>query len=282
MKKVDVRRVVALCVCGVMMAGVAYAGGGWTKKKGKGYFKLGQSAIVASQFFQPNGLVVDITTVSLYTSYLYGEYGITDRLEAVVYAPVFVRMTLNRQVLSGGEEVAAGDEYSGIGDINVGLNYGILQNGPWVMAGKLLIGVASGNPEGGSTRILQTGDGEYNQMLSLATSRAFTYTSSLSGYATVEAGVNNRTQDFSEEFRFGVETGLAWQKAYFILRVLGVLSFYNGAADDTSAAQGIFFQQHGVHLSPIHRLLRLYQEFWSQWHRGNCALRKTNPCGPQF
>ena len=78
----------------ILLPSTVYAGGGWPQKKGKGFFKFGQSFIIANKYFDGNGNVVDITTLSLYTTSVYGEFGITDRISAVAYVPFFVRSTL--------------------------------------------------------------------------------------------------------------------------------------------------------------------------------------------
>lgn len=211
----------------------ACAGGGWTPPQGSGYFKLGQNAIIANRYFQPDGTVADITTISLYTTSIYGEYGFTDRLAGIVYAPLFVRSTLNAIEYTSGR-TEAGDYLNSVGDVDVGLKYGLIRNGPVVSVG-LTLGLPLGETAGGETGILQTGDGEFNQLLTVQASRAFGAL-----YASALLGVNNRTNNFSEEFRYGLEVGYTFgSKLLAQLRLYGVESFRNGSGGG-GAANSIF------------------------------------------
>ena len=203
-----------------------FAGGGWTQAKRSGYFKLGQNFIIANQYFQPDGEIVDITTISLYTTSAYLEYGLTDRLTGTLYLPFFVRSTLNEVEFTSGRPSIPGDFVNSIGDTDIGLKYGLLQNGPVVVAVGLTLGLPLGETAGGETQILQTGDGEFNQMITVEASRSFG-----NGYATTLLGFNNRTKDFSDEFRYGFEIGRSWNDRWITqLRLYGVESFMNGDA----------------------------------------------------
>ena len=137
---------------------VVLAGGGWTQPLKSGYFKLGQNFIIATQFYQPDGEIVDITTVSLYTTSAYLEYGFTDRLSGTLYDHYFVRSTLNEVEYTSGRPSDPGDVVNSIGDTDIGLKYGLLQNGPVVLAVGLTLGLPLGETEGGETGLLQTGD----------------------------------------------------------------------------------------------------------------------------
>ena len=203
-----------------------FAGGGWTQPQGGGFFKLGQNVIIAGRYFQPDGSIIDITTISLYTTSLYAEYGVTDRLTAIAYVPFFVRSTLNEIEFTSGNPTVPGDFVNSFGDTNLGVKYGLVANGPVVVSVGLTLGLPLGATSGGETGILQTGDGEFNQLLTVEASRAFG-----SLYATALLGFNNRTNDFSDEFRYGAEVGYSFnEKLTAQLRVFGVSSFMNGDA----------------------------------------------------
>ncbi|MEM9023561.1 MAG: hypothetical protein AAGB22_07455, partial [Bacteroidota bacterium] len=109
----------------------ALAGGGWVHKKGNGYFKLGQSVLRASQFYEADGGKVPIFTTSVYLTSIYGEYGLSDRLEGVFYVPFFSLVTLNERQFASGR-VEAGDYHNSVGDSRIGLKYGLVRNGPLV------------------------------------------------------------------------------------------------------------------------------------------------------
>lgn len=187
----------------------------WPQPRGEGYFKLGQSAVRADQFFNLEGDIIDITTTSVYVSSLYGEYGLTDRLTAVAYVPFFVRSTINERESTVNGVVIPGDELNGTGDPQLGLKYGILTEGPVLLAADLLLGIPLGENVGGDTELLQTGDGEFNQQVRLIASRSFG-----SWYASLLVGYNHRTtadfdyasgriEDaaFSDELHLGGEVG---------------------------------------------------------------------------
>ena len=203
------------------------AGGGWTQPRGSGFFKLGQNVLIAGRYFQPNGEIIDITTISLYTTSLYVEYGLTDRLTTVVYFPFFVRSTLNRTEFTSGLEAEPGDFVNSLGDADIGFKYGLLTDGPVVVSVGVTLGLPLGETAGGNTNILQTGDGEFNQLVTLEASHGF---GNIPLYATALLGFNNRTKNFSEEFRYGLEIGYSFSKITAQLRLYGVESFKNGDA----------------------------------------------------
>ncbi|MDW7695324.1 hypothetical protein R9C00_27950 [Flammeovirgaceae bacterium SG7u.111] len=212
----------------LLIALSATAGGGWPQPKGGGFFKIGQYNIIANKYFTPAGDVVDITTTGYYATSIYGEYGITDKLTAIAYIPFFVRSTLNRLETPEGELVQEGDELNSFGDTNLTLKYGIFNKGPYVGALSLTFGLPLGESAGGSTGLLQSGDGEFNQMLSFDVSRSFGKGNT---YATAMVGYNNRTNNFSDEIRYGVEGGLRLNKTWLILRINGIKPLETGNED---------------------------------------------------
>lgn len=210
-------------------------GGGWTQGKGKGYFKFGQTVIHGNQFFNGEGKTKQITTTGIYQTTVYGEYGITDRLDGIFYAPIFSRITLNKIQFASGD-TQDGDEYNGIGDSQIGVKYGLLKDGKIALSASLILGLPLGNPSGGETELLQTGDGEFNQMLMIDAG----FSLSKHFYGNVAVGFNHRTEGFSEEFRWNVEIGYYQDKKFLIaLKSFNVHSFKNGEPEG-SAGNGIF------------------------------------------
>ena len=108
----------------------SFAGGGWPQPKKQGYFKLSQNFIRSPYYFNPDGEIIDITTISLYTSSLYGEYGITNRLTGILYFPFFVRNTLNEVQYNQTGKVEPGDSFNSVGDTDISFKYGIIMNKP--------------------------------------------------------------------------------------------------------------------------------------------------------
>jgi hypothetical protein len=215
---------------------LAFAGWGWVYGKNKGYFKIAQNSIRSPKFFASDGSIVDIPTVSLYTTSIYGEYGITDRITAIAYIPFFVRSTLNKVEFNQSKTVIPGDEINSFGDSNIGLKYGFFQDKPVVLAASFMLGIPLGSSEVSSERILQTGDGEFNQLLKLEASHSF-YPKPF--YATATVGFNNRTNGFSDEFHAGIEAGITSNKLIGIVRLYNVSSLYNGDGGN-SGSNGVF------------------------------------------
>lgn len=193
------------------------AGGGWTNGQGHGYLKVSQSWIRADRFFAPSGEVVPITTTSFYSTAMYAEYGLGNRLDVITYVPFFVRSTINNLGDQAGNILIPGDDLNGVGDIDLTIKYAIIKDKSWVMAASLTLGIPSGNPRGGNSQSLQTGDGEFNQMLSFDLSRSFGKL-----YISMLAGYNHRTNNFSDEFRYGAEAGYSSGKMYYIIRLNGI------------------------------------------------------------
>jgi len=74
------------------------AGGGWTQPKGKGYIKISEWWLIANEHFTDQGRVDPNLTNGLFNTNIYAEYGLTDRLTAIVYFPFFSRSYLNNEV----------------------------------------------------------------------------------------------------------------------------------------------------------------------------------------
>lgn len=235
-----------LIIVGILLLGthLSYAGGGWPQPKGSGYFKLGQNMILSSSYFGPAGDVVDITTIGLYTTSFYGEYGFTDRLTGIVYFPFFVKSTLNEIKFRQSGTVIPGDEFSSIGDSEIGIKYGLITDKPIVLSASVFFGLPIGETSGGESRILQTGDGEFNQMIRIDASHSF-HPKPI--FTSVYAAYNNRTNNFSDEMRFGFEIGGTFNKFIPIFKLNVVQSLENGG---TAAVQNGVFSNNTEYISP--------------------------------
>ncbi len=216
---------------------LSYAGGGWTKKKGTGYYKLTQWWVISDKHYTSTGGTDPNVTTGIFNTSLYAEYGITDKLTGMLYFPFFSR-TYHNDIVSAttGQVTTEGQSLNSIGDTDIGVKYGISKPGSqFVFAGSFFLGIPLGNDSGGPDGSLQTGDGEFNQMLRFDLSRSAAF-GKISGYANVYAGLNNRTNNFSDEFRFGGEIGASIlnNKLWFIYRLDIVESLQNGL----SSAEG--------------------------------------------
>ena len=222
----------------------SFAGGGWPQPKKKGYFKFSQNFIQSPYFYTPDGNIIDITTISLFTTSVYGEYGITNRLTGIVYLPFFVRSTLHEVRFNQSGRVDAGDSFNGIGDTDISFKYGLVVNKPVVISATVLLGLPVGKTSGGQTKILQTGDGEFNQMIRIDASHSF-HPKAI--YVSAYVGFNNRTRGYSDEVRFGAEIGFTFKKFIPILKVNTVQSLFNGSA---AVVQNGIFSNNTEYISP--------------------------------
>lgn len=233
-------------ICSLLFIFIAtfplFAGGGWPQPKGRGYFKLSQWWIRADQHYTDLGLLDPNITNGLFTTSLYAEYGFSDRLTGVVYLPFFSRALFNNTV-SGttGELLLPGEAINSIGDFDISLKYGLIQKGSFAFSATFLVGLPLGENSGGSEGNLQTGDGEFNQMLQVDAGWGFRV-GKINAYSNVFVGVNNRTRDFSDEFRYGFELGANFfnNKVTPIVRIYGVQSFNNGTLPSEATGTTIF------------------------------------------
>ena len=209
----------------------AFAGGPWTQKKGKGYYKLSEWWLTYNQHFTDSGEIDPNITTGIFTTALYAEYGITDRLTGLVYAPLFTRNYYNNQISATTKEIIQrGEALNAVGDFDVSLKYGLTAPGAKIpVSATLTLGLPFGQIGKGDLGILQTGDGEFNQMIQIDAGTGFQLFNK-SAYASTYVGFNHRTEGYSEEFRYGLEFGINLfnQKMWLIGRLTGVESFQNG------------------------------------------------------
>ncbi len=221
---------------------VVNAGGGWTQPKGALYLKLSEWWIVSNQHYTDVGLIDPNITSGIFNTSIYAEYGLTDRFTTIVYFPFFSRAFINNEV-SGttGEILTPGDAINSIGDTDISLKYALNTKGLIRTAATLTLGLPFGNDSGGALNNLQTGDGEFNQMLQLDASASYQIKNTTI-YGTTYVGINNRNNGFSDEFRFGFElgAGLLKSKLWIIGRITGVESFKNGDLASDSNSTSVF------------------------------------------
>ncbi len=210
---------------------------GWTQKKGRGFYKIGFRFIRANEFYEPNGNKISIPTLGDNTLSFYGEHGLTDRITLVAYIPFYKRITLNRQVgQESGFVYFEGDAISGIADADVGFRFGLRQDGSTVLSLGFMFGLPLGDDQ--QANGLLTSDGEFNQFVSLQIGHSF-YPTPV--YFAAEAGFNNRSKGYSDEFRYGFELGYQIkQRLTFILRATGVQSLKNGNDSVMGGMGGLF------------------------------------------
>ena len=234
MKRIFLFTVLIFCV---FFSGFDASAGPWPRKKRVGYYQLGFGFMRANTYYEPNGRRIDIPTLADYTFSFYGEYGITDRITAVAYIPFVQRLTLNKQIgRESGVVFFEGDENTNVADPDIGIRFGLLQKGNTVVSAGLSFGIPIGDHTQQSG--LWTGDGEFNQRITLGVGHSF-YPKPV--YVSVEAGMNNRTQGFSDEFTYHVEAGYTFvSKLTAIGKLRGLEPFRNGEDDVSGGTGGLY------------------------------------------
>jgi protein XagA len=221
----------------IFTGSTAFAGGGWPQAKRKGYFKLSQNWIISNSLYDGKGDIITLTpSVGIFTTSLYAEFGITNRFTAIAYVPFFVKSVKNELRYKQSGQIEKSDVLNSFGDADIGFQYGIVVNKPIVVSASLLLGLPLGNNAGGETKLLQTGDGEFNQFIRVDASHSF-YPKPI--YASAYVGFNNRTQGFSDEVRFGIEAGYTIKDKLTLIGKINVnQSLFNGG--DIVVGNGIF------------------------------------------
>lgn len=236
------KRNILLVLAGLFLSLNVYAGGPWPQPKNGGFFKLSQWWVVADKHYTDTGLLDPNITSGIYNTSLYAEFGFTERLTGILYLPLFSRALFNNEI-SGttGELLTPGEAINSIGDTDIGLKYGIIVNKPVVLSASIYFGLPLGVDDGGTTGTLQTGDGEFNQLLQLDIGTSFGL-GGVNFYTTANVGFNNRTNGFSDEFRYGLEGGATFGKSGLtaILRLYGITSLKNGTSTEMSNSTSIF------------------------------------------
>ncbi|HKI78095.1 MAG TPA: transporter [Ignavibacteriaceae bacterium] len=211
--------------------------GGWTKKKGKFYLQINSQYMRSNKFHDIDGTLVNINTLSDFTLSLYAEYGITDDLTIISSIPFYHRLTLNEvKGNNSGTVYFPGAKKTGVSDSRLGVRYKLTEGNGSVLSAGFTLGLPFGDsndPNG-----LLTGDGEFNQELSLQFGHSFY---PLPIYTSAYAGYNLRHKGYTDEIRFGVEAGYTFDnKLLLIFRVTGLKPLRNGDNTVAGGAGGLF------------------------------------------
>jgi len=237
MKNIFVTAIILFFAVGSMQAG-----GPWPQKKGKGYFKLSEWWVIFDQHYTDRGLLDPNITTGVFNTSIYAEYGITDQLTTILNAPFLSRNYMNNLVSATTNEVILpGEAINTFGDIDLGLKYGLTPSGKIPIAITVMVGIPTGKTSGGTQNNLQTGDGEFNQLIQLDVGGGFSVKKT-SLYTSAYVGFNNRTKGYSEELRFGLESGagLFDNKLWLTGKLNMVESLKNGDTAETITSTSLF------------------------------------------
>jgi len=239
----DTMRYILLSLFTLLYFSSSYAGGGWPQPKGDGYFKISQWWMISDQHYTDSGLIDPNITTGFFSTSIYGEYGFTDRLTGIIYAPLFARTYTNNQISQTTNQVILeGEAINGIGDIDISLKYGLTKPGKGIaIAATLTLGLPLGKEVGGTQENLQLGDGEFNQMLGIDAGTGWKL-GNTPMYANTYVGFNNRNNGYSDEIRFGAELGAQFfnEKLWLIGRIKALESRKNEPNSGLQNAASLF------------------------------------------
>lgn len=219
-----------------------HAGGPWAKGKGKSYIKLSEWWTVFDQHYTDKGLLDPNVTTGIYNTSLFIEHGISNRWTATFNGVLFSRNYMNN-IRSGTTRqlLVPGEALNSLGDIDLGIKYSLTQNSKFPLSLSLILGLPTGATGGGTQGNLQTGDGEFNQILQVDFGNGFKIGNN-SSYVSGYLGINNRTQGYSEEFRYGLEFGIGLlnNKLWLNTKLNAIESFKNGNTAETVTSTSVF------------------------------------------
>ena len=184
----------------ILLISLSFAGG-WTKKKGGGFFQIGTRYLKANQSYNAAGEKVDIATIRNYFTSVYGEFGLTDNITLIGKIP-FSSLIMNNRETENGIQYGTGAKNSSIGDLSLGFRYGLQQEGWLVFALSSEVEFATGDDTNKSGLI--TGDGELNVKFGIELGASF----GANGYFVGSIGQNFRFEGFSNEFMLNLEYGV--------------------------------------------------------------------------
>ena len=169
------KNIISIIILSIAFSTFSFAGGPWPQPKGKGYFKLSEWWIVFDQHYTDQGLIDPNVTTGIFNTSLYAEYGITNRLTAQFNGALLSRNYMNNLRSNTTKELlVAGEAINRLGDIDVGLKYGLTKQGASLPVSiSLILGLPTGTPVAGELNNLQTGDGEFNQILQIDAGKGF-------------------------------------------------------------------------------------------------------------
>ena len=157
------------------MATSTFAGGPWVQKKGKGFYKVSEWWIVFDQHYTDVGLLDPNVTTGIFNTTAYLEHGFSDRFTGIFNGSLLSRNYMNNiRSETTGNLLIEGEALNSLGDIDLGIKYGITKPGAkFPIAASVMLGLPTGTASGGTQGNLQTGDGEFNQILTLHSGTSF-------------------------------------------------------------------------------------------------------------
>ncbi|NJL14709.1 MAG: hypothetical protein HC913_18025 [Microscillaceae bacterium] len=211
----------------------------WNRTKGSGYVQLGYSQIKA------NGLFLEGSTETLdlhrevndQTLQIYAEYGLTDKWTLSAVLPYKIVSTSEETFPSLFQETLPKGELSGLGQIQLAAVYQLMQKNGFVVSAK---GRLEANTPAEMKRIDRTGTDSWGLGGWIQSGYGGKYL-----FASAQAGVNLRSNDYSHQFVGQLEGGAHFKQRLFFITTLEILqSFENGTFQDGNALQtGLYVRE---------------------------------------
>lgn len=166
--------------------------GPWPAGRGHFYAKVAGSRLRSTVLAAPDGTEFDIPRFVKQEVSLYGTWGLSDRVTAIVSIPAYRSSDLREF-----------RQESGVGDVLAGLQVQLGRRGPWVLAARGLVQAPTGD-ETRADGLLPTGSGVWEGEAALSAGR------SLAGgalYGFAEAGHQARGGGLTDAFAYGAQLG---------------------------------------------------------------------------
>ncbi len=205
----------------------ASAQSGWVKNSGEWYGQATLAAMLSDSYFNINGNKLTTNQLQQYSLNFYGEYGFNKHLTGIVAVSTLRSNSFNTT-----------DAVIAPGDLRLEVKYGI-----WQGKFPLAISLASeiplsveknfatakqANDLGFKDQInLATTDGEVNLWTTLALSHSF----SKKTYTSIYGAYNLRTEDFTDQIKWGVEFGYQPLERFWLTGRLNALGSASNAAN---------------------------------------------------
>jgi hypothetical protein len=208
--------------------------GAWTQKANGGFYKLGVRYISATNYYDKEGKKNEIPKLTNLFLSLYSEYGATDQLTIIANLSVLESIKIEDQEYNG-ILVSKGSSNSGLADSEIGARYRIWQGEGSLLSTELFLGIPIGNSK--NRMGLNTGDGEFNQILNILYGKSFY---PLPSYLSAQVGFNNRNAGFSDEIKYAIEIGYnLYPSILLALKIHGVETLENGSKNVLGGMYGL-------------------------------------------
>lgn len=196
--------------------------GAWTLQKGKVYGRFVSNVYYADHEFDSDGDRADFPADGNFRDLNFNnyiEYGLTDNITLI--------NSLYYKWIRKDDDFAEMKTY-GIGDIDLGLKYKILDGSGGILSTQALIKIPEAYDKDDD---LPLGNGQYDAELRLLYGRSLY--PNIPGYCNFEIGYRLRFEDPSDEIRYLIEFGMDFTKEFYgRIKLDGIYSMDNGEHRD--------------------------------------------------